>query len=87
MRHRRAAAAGGRLDRAGPSGWGGADPGWAVAHGLLFAAIVLLIPASLAFRHLLRERVGEGWRELGPALVVVGALATAGNFTVDLVAW
>jgi hypothetical protein len=61
--------------------------GWAVSHGLLFAAVVLLIPASLAFRHLLRGRVGEGWRDLGPALVVVGALATAGNFTIDLVAW
>ena len=57
---------------------------WTVTHVMFLAGTVLMIPAALALSRLARGHAGPVLRDLGVAVVFVGALALAAQFVVDL---
>ena len=59
---------------------------WAAAHVLLFAGVVLAVPAALGLMHMLRERqVALG--HVGGAMLVAGLMAVAGITGMNMVVW
>ncbi|HSK97816.1 MAG TPA: hypothetical protein VK891_14435, partial [Euzebyales bacterium] len=59
-------------------------PAWMVAHVLFLGGTVLMIPAAPVVSHLARDRAAPWLRDLGVALVFLGACALAAQFVVDL---
>ena len=64
------------------------DPdAWYWAHALVFASLVLAVPATLGFMHMLREREAA-WGHVGGGLALLGILAFIGIVTVEgFVGW
>ena len=57
---------------------------WTVTHVMFLGGTVLMIPAALAMHQLARGYARPWLRDLGLAIVFVGALALAAQFVVDL---
>jgi hypothetical protein len=57
---------------------------WTVAHVLFLTGTVLMIPAALVMSRLARGHAAPWLRDLGAAVVFVGAIALAAQFVVDL---
>src|SRR5438067_342908 len=60
--------------------------GWYLSHLLLFAGVVLAVPAALGLMHMLRERE-VAYGHLGGGLAVIGLMAIAGLIGMDMVTW
>jgi hypothetical protein len=57
---------------------------WTVTHVMFLAGTVLMIPAAVAMSQLARGYAGPLLRDVGVAVVFVGALALGAQFVVDL---
>jgi hypothetical protein len=59
---------------------------WFIAHMLVFASIVLLVPAVLGLMHMLRERE-VAYGHVGGGLALLGLIALAGTVAMEFLVW